>query len=251
VPLPPGASPPRPAAPGRPEQPSRPSGLPAASTAAGAAAATGATGPSTAAARPAPRPAAAASASGGAGRYVPAYDDDVSPSRRRPVALILAAVAAAAVVVAVVAALLIAGGGDDSTPSAPNTVGGSTSTATGSGSGSATAPKVDRGQVTVTVLNGTTIQGLARGALDRMTAAGFQDGGVNTDRTNQSRGQTVVFYASGQRTAAQAVASVLKVPRTRVKAYDAEPDGQGIRLQARQDSDVVVVLGQDKAQQSG
>ncbi len=166
-------------------------------------------------------------------------------------ALIVAAVVAAAAVVAVGAALLIAGGGDDSTPSAPNTVGGSTSTATGSGSGSATAPKVDRGQVTVTVLNGTTIQGLARGALDRLTAAGFQDGGVNTDRTNQSRSQTIVFSAPGQRTAAQAVASVLKVPRTRVKAYDAEPDGQGIRLQARQDSDVVVVLGQDKAQQSG
>ena len=73
---------------------------------------------------------------------------------------------------------------------------------------------------------------------------------MNTDRTNQSRSQTIVFYAPGQRAAAQAVASVLKVPRARVKAYAAEPDGQGIRLQARQDSDVVVVLGQDKAQQS-
>lgn len=86
--------------------------------------------------------------------------------------------------------------------------------------------------------------------MPRLDDVGFQDGGVATDTTNQSRTQTIVFYADGQRNAALDVARVLKVPRSRVERFSAEPDGPGIRLLARQDADVVVVLGADKAEQS-
>jgi hypothetical protein len=154
------------------------------------------------------------------------------------------------VLVAAVAAVLLVtqvfGGSDSKTPPAPNTVG---ERPTSTGGGGAATPKVDRSHVIVTVINGTTVQGLARGALNHLVDRGFQDGGVATDTTNQSRAQTLVFYASGSRAAAQDVSRVLKVPRSRVTSFAGEPDGPGIRLLARQDAGVVVVLGTDKAEQ--
>jgi LytR cell envelope-related transcriptional attenuator len=206
------------------------------------------------------RPAAAASASGSgvAQRYVgdrsrgttPRHvvddhgDDGGRGSRGRVLAIIGGALAVA--VVAVVLVTQVFGGEDSSTGPAPNTVGERPASQRGAGS---RAPAVDRSKVVVTVINGTTVQGLARGALNLLVDKRFQDGGVATDTTNQSRTETVVFYADGERAAAQDVARVLKFPRSRVTSFAAEPDGPGIRLLARQDADVVVVLGSDKAQQ--
>ncbi|HSD78517.1 MAG TPA: LytR C-terminal domain-containing protein, partial [Solirubrobacteraceae bacterium] len=195
-------------------------------------------------------------AGGGGQRYAPlrapggAAHDDGDHGRHGPPARRVLAIAGGVLAAAIVAVVLVTqvfGGGSDA-PQQPNTVGDRPSS---SGSSKTPGrPQVDRSQVTVTVVNGTTVQGLARGALNRLDDVGFQDGGVATDTTNQSRTQTIVFYADGQRNAALDVARVLKVPRSRVERFSAEPDGPGIRLLARQDADVVVVLGADKAEQS-
>jgi hypothetical protein len=183
---------------------------------------------------------------GTAPRHV--VDDHEDGTRRSPgriLAIIAGALAAAAVAVVLVTQVFgVQGSG---TPQTPNTVGDRPAS---QGAGSR-PPAVNRSKVVVTVINGTTVQGLARGALNLLVDKRFQDGGVATDTTNQSRTQTVVFYADGERAAAQDVARVLKIPRSRVTSFAAEPDGPGIRLLARQDADVVVVLGSDKAQQPG
>jgi hypothetical protein len=201
-------------------------------------------------------PAIAAAAGAAAQRYASGRPvPGVSPARaaggrsggsaRRVVAIGLGVLAVAAVAVVLVTQVF---GSSDSAAPAPNTVGERPSGSTSAKAGTTT--RVDRSKVTVTVVNGTTVQGLARGALNRLDGVGFQDGGVATDTTNQSRAETLVFYADGARAAALDVARVLKVARPRVEPFSAEPDGPGIRLLARQDATVVVVLGNDKAQPS-
>ena len=69
------------------------------------------------------------------------------------------------------------------------------------------AQRVNRGEVTVAVLNGTTVTGLARGASDKLTKAGFKPGVVTNDTTNQARSATAVLYADGNRRAALDVAA--------------------------------------------
>lgn len=219
--------------------------VPPARTAAGrsgaaapAAAAVAATGGATAAQHYAPQrplPPSAASRASRATARLP-----VSPGRALAVA---GGVVGLVVVVVLITGLV--GGGDGGATRAPNTVGQGSLSA---GSAPTRAvPAVDRSQVTVTVINGTTVSGLARAALNRLDGVGFQDGGVATDTTNQSRRKTLVFYADGDRAAAFDVARALKLPRSRATPFTGQADGPGIRLLARPDADVVVVLGADRA----
>jgi hypothetical protein len=101
---------------------------------------------------------------------------------------------------------------------------------------------VNRAQVTVAVLNGTTFTGLARSASDNITKAGFKPGVVTNDTTNQARSATAIFYAAGQRAAALEVARIIKIGRDAVQPID-----QSTRLLAGQDADVVVSVGADQA----
>jgi hypothetical protein len=212
----------------------------------------GGTAPST----PAARAAAAAGGGTGAQRYAPLRAPTGPPAghsgrgasaaggRRRRVPVVAAALAALAAVAAVL--VFVVGGNEEEAPTRPNTVG-----ERPAGDGGGSAPRVDRSQVDVAVLNGTTVQGLARGANQRLVAAGFPDGAVATDTTNQSRQESVVLYAEGERASALDAARVLRIPRSRVDPITSAPDGAGIRLQVPEGSDVVVVLGADKAQTSG
>jgi hypothetical protein len=101
---------------------------------------------------------------------------------------------------------------------------------------------VNRAQVTVAVLNGTTFTGLARSASDKITQAGFKPGVVTNDTTNQARSATAIFYADGQRSAALEVARIIKIGRDAVQPID-----QGTRLLAGEDADVVVSVGADQS----
>ncbi len=155
----------------------------------------------------------------------------------------------AAMVAIVVVLGITLTGGDDPTPAPkPNTVappaaanpsGGGTET----GSTNATAPRVNRGDVTVAVLNGTTVTGLARGASDKLTKAGFKPGVVTNDTTNQARSATAVLYTEGNRRAALDAARIVRVGRDAVQPID-----QGTRLLAGEDADVVVSVGADQSQ---
>jgi hypothetical protein len=100
------------------------------------------------------------------------------------------------------------------------------------------APPVNPGDVTVSVLNGTVVPGLARQYGDRVQSEGFQLGNV-TNFTDQTRAESAVLYAPGHEREAEAVGKRLSIsqreqidPQTRILGGDAT---------------VVVIVGQDKA----
>jgi hypothetical protein len=104
--------------------------------------------------------------------------------------------------------------------------------------GSGTA-NVTPSSVTVAVLNGTTIAGLAALVGEEARGEGFVLGTVtNAAQTNQAK--TEVRYRAGQKNAAETVARRLKIADTRpVTPLDADLAGS---------FDVVVLVGADRAE---
>jgi hypothetical protein len=137
--------------------------------------------------------------------------------------------------------------GDDTEPTPPNTTAdpGVTPTADGGAGEQAAAARPEK---VVVVLNGTAIDGLASGQRDKLVAAGYADGMIRIDNSDdQSRQDSVVLYSEDERRQARDVARLLDV--SRIEAIDEE-------TQALADSsdesgtlpaDVVVVLGTDVA----
>ena len=148
-------------------------------------------------------------------------------------------------IVLIVAGLLIVGGGVaygltqlSAGPTAAPPAAGPASTADAGAGGQATgqAP-VDRGQVTVSVLNGTTVAGLARRVSDDLKGAGFRRGRTD-NATEQARAESVVFYSDGSERAARAVGEELGIGQRQPIASDVSA--------LAGNADVVVVLGADK-----
>jgi LytR cell envelope-related transcriptional attenuator len=108
--------------------------------------------------------------------------------------------------------------------------------------GTVTLPAAEpRYDATVSVLNGTTVTGLARAASEKLTSLGFREGVVTNDPTNQQRQRTTISCEPGYREQAQAVAACLEVSVDRVQPMDADARVAGDR------ADVVVFVGADKA----
>ena len=139
-----------------------------------------------------------------------------------------------ALIVVIVAAT---SGGSSSTPKSPNTIAPSQQ-ANGAGTKSKKATPVPRGDVKVAVLNGTTQAGLAAEVGKQVTAGGFAKGQV-ANAADQQAQQTIVYYGSGQKKAAQEVASIIKVG-------DVQPIDPDTRAIAGNDAKVVVLVGADK-----
>jgi hypothetical protein len=99
--------------------------------------------------------------------------------------------------------------------------------------------RVNPSTVTVSVLNGTTVPGLAAQIADKVESGGFQRGNV-ANATEQQRAESVVLYAPGSSREARAVARRLKI--SQIEQADA-----GIRALAG-DATVVVVVGADQTQ---
>ncbi|HEX2071528.1 MAG TPA: LytR C-terminal domain-containing protein [Thermoleophilaceae bacterium] len=164
-----------------------------------------------------------APASGGAGR--------------RPVVLALATLVAIAVVAFGVLQLTggdDSGGGGDAGLSAGGTGDGG---ATGDGGGQ--APPIDPSEVTVAVLNGTTVPGLAATIGDQIVGEGFQLGTV-TNNFDQERAESVVLYAPGAEREAADVGRRLDISQR--EPIDAESQALA------GDATVVVVAGADQNQ---
>jgi hypothetical protein len=218
--------------------PSPPPAVPAARTAAASgAAASGATsgarsnGPS----RPAPQPTAI-----------------IPPSRREPWYRTLTA--NPRYVVLAIAGVLIVGGaavfgvtqltGDDG-PSAPaqrsaaesggqeQQAAGDRSERRGGGGGA-----INPASVTVAVLNGTTVPGLAATLSDEVTAAGFNVGTI-TNFSDQQLAESVVQYAPGHEREAAVVSRRLKIGQREAT----NPSSQELAG----DATVIVIAGADKA----
>jgi hypothetical protein len=97
---------------------------------------------------------------------------------------------------------------------------------------------VKPGNVTVAVLNGTTVPGLAAALRDQIVAAGFKEGTINVF-SDQQLAESVVQYAPGHQAEAEAVSR-------RVKISQRGPVTADSRALAG-DATVIVIAGADKA----
>ncbi len=101
------------------------------------------------------------------------------------------------------------------------------------------AEAIDRADVTVAVLNGTSVNGLAGKVSSDVEASGYRAGRISS--TTPGFTETVVLYAEGQKRAAQKVARDLGVDRRAIEPLDRDSR----RLAG--DADVVVIAGEDRA----
>jgi hypothetical protein len=146
------------------------------------------------------------------------------------------------------AALLVAGGAAFAVVQLTGDDGGATGTGTSPdrgenprdtnrGDNERRAVNIDPAQVTVAVLNGTTVQGLAAQVADEASAGGFTPGTTgNAARVDQVESE--VLYRAGQARAARAVANRLGIDKTGpVDSVNQEIAGS---------FDVVVLVGTDR-----
>ena len=162
--------------------------------------------------------------------------------------------------VLVVAGILIIGGAAAfgvtqlSSDDDPGTTAGDNSSQSGGGGGGGSGdeddqndgggnrrPAVTPGNVTVAVLNGTTVSGLAGQVGEEVEAKGFQVGTVdNAADQEQQRAESVVLFAPGHEREALAVMRRLSISqRQAIDAASQEVAG---------DATVVVIVGADRAQ---
>jgi len=119
----------------------------------------------------------------------------------------------------------LTGGGDNSGDGLPNKP---------KRNGAAVKP----GNVTVAVLNSTTVPGLAAALRDQIAAAGFTKGTIN-DFSDQQLAESVVQYAAGHQAEAKAVSRTVGISQR-------EPVTANSRALAG-DATVIVIAGADKA----
>ena len=98
---------------------------------------------------------------------------------------------------------------------------------------------IDPADVTVAVLNGTSVSGLAGNVGSDLKSAGFVLGAVTS--TDPGVAETRVLYAEGQKAAGQKVAKRLGIPDGRIARFDR------VARRLAGDADVVVIAGEDRA----
>jgi hypothetical protein len=135
---------------------------------------------------------------------------------------------------------------DDPAP-APNPIaepGGTPSSDAGAGERAAAA----RPDKVVVVLNGTSIDGLAGRERDTLIQAGYADGMIRIDNSDdQSRQDSLVLYAADERRQARDVARLLDITRTEEIDEETQALADSSDETGTLPADVVVVLGTDKA----
>ncbi len=99
------------------------------------------------------------------------------------------------------------------------------------------------GSITVAVLNGTTVTGLAATVADKVEQDGFRRGNTNNALTQGQQAESVVEYSDGNKSAADLVANKLGIGQ--VEKID--PQTQGLAG----DATVTVIVGADKAGGAG
>jgi LytR cell envelope-related transcriptional attenuator len=99
--------------------------------------------------------------------------------------------------------------------------------------------RVNPASVTVSVLNGTTVPGLAAQIGDKVEGFGFQLGNI-TNSSDQQRAESVVMHAPGAERDAAAVGRRLGI----TQREPIDPDSQALGG----DATVVVIAGQDQTQ---
>jgi hypothetical protein len=101
------------------------------------------------------------------------------------------------------------------------------------------APTVNPGDVTITVVNGTTIPNLARDTASKLSGLGFQIGNKVTGTGSLAAAESVVEYKPGAENEARYVAAKLNISNRQ----PADPDA----IAQAGPAQVIVVLGADQA----
>lgn len=193
---------------------------------------------------PMPRREVPARRDGGAGS-VPGREAPPAPAasaRRRPrgrlAALVLGGLLAVAIGAVALTGIL---GGGHSRASHP----GPATAASPSGSGASGRHQVASltpAHITVAVLNGTSVAGLASAVADQLASGGYRKG-IVTNAATQQHQATTVSYAPGRRPAAEGVAQAISVAPENIQALD-----PATRVLGR-GATVVVTVGSDRQQQ--
>jgi len=193
---------------------------------------------------PMPRREVPARRDGGAGS-VPGREAPPAPAasaRRRPrgrlAALVLGGLLAVAIGAVALTGIL---GGGHSRASHP----GPATAASPSGSGASGRHQVASltpAHITVAVLNGTSVAGLASAVADQVASGGYRKG-IVTNAATQQHQATTVSYAPGRRPAAEGVAQAISVAPENIQALD-----PATRVLGR-GATVVVTVGSDRQQQ--
>ena len=112
------------------------------------------------------------------------------------------------------------------------------------------ATAIQPATVTVSVLNGTDMQGLALTVFDRLLADGYQKGSTPANASDQTHTSTIVAYmAPTYRRDALAVANSLKLRPSAVQPVDPTTKATVCPPAQACTSRVVVTVGQDLSQQ--
>jgi LytR cell envelope-related transcriptional attenuator len=171
-------------------------------------------------------------------------DEDEGRSRLAVGGAIAAVVVVLIVIVVLVTGVL--GGSDDRGTQASSTLPGATATTpkrtstTRKPTQPVAAPKP--GTYEVSVLNGTTVPGLARGVANRLQNTRFKIGTV-TNAATQDRSATLVEFAPGHRAEGDAVAKAIDVNSDSIQALT-----PGSKTIAGESAVVVVTVGSDQNQ---
>jgi hypothetical protein len=179
--------------------------------------------------RPGPRPATPAGASGP--RAAPQESVIIPPRRSQPW---YSRIGTRYVAVALVGLLVLGGAATYGVSQLTGDRGDNSGNAQAKRSGAAVKP----GNVTVAVLNGTTVPGLAAMLREQIAAAGFKKGTIDVF-SDQSLAESVVQYAPGRQAEAKAVGRRFGISQR-------EPVTADSRALAG-DATVIVVAGADKA----
>jgi hypothetical protein len=121
------------------------------------------------------------------------------------------------------AAYLLVGGSDEGSPA---------------GGSKQAAAKVKPGEIEVSVLNGTSVPGLAATFGDKVESKGFSLGAITN--SSSSFAETVVMFRRGHKPEARKVASQLSIQKTQVMNGEIESVSAG--------ADVAVIVGEDNAE---
>jgi hypothetical protein len=141
-----------------------------------------------------------------------------------------------------VSKLTSSGSGDNSSASLSPTSGSSSGGSSKSKKSHRTAGLNPR-SITVAVLNGTTVTGLAATTADKVEQAGFKRGNTDNALTQGQQAESVVEYSKGHLTAARMVGRKLGI--TQFEPIDSETQTRA------GDATVAVIIGADLAGNSG
>ena len=117
-------------------------------------------------------------------------------------------------------------------------VGGSDDDGGGNGGSKQAAAKVKPGEIEVTVLNGTSVVGLAAVFGDKLEAKGFELGAVTN--SSASFEESVVMFKRGHKVEARKVAKQLGISKLQLMIEEIESASAG--------ADVTVIVGEDNAE---